>query len=94
MDRGRFRSFAFGAVRRRIPSAGAACIKTGDAHRPGRCRRRYSRGCSNSRRSFAIVSGLTIHGLQTYVFASLIIWLTTAAGDVVARRANRERRRR
>jgi hypothetical protein len=42
----------------------------------------------------AIVSGLTIHGLQTYVFASLIIWLTTAASDVVARRAIRERRRR
>jgi hypothetical protein len=33
----------------------------------------------------AIVSGLTIHGLQTYVAATLIIWSTTSVGDIVAR---------
>jgi hypothetical protein len=33
----------------------------------------------------AIVSGLTIHGLQTYVAATLIIWFTTSVGDIVAR---------
>jgi hypothetical protein len=33
----------------------------------------------------AIVSGLTIHGLQTYVAATLIIWFTTSIGDIVAR---------
>lgn len=39
-----------------------------------------------------IISGLTIHGAQTYVLATLIIWLTTAAGDAVGRRKIRERR--
>jgi hypothetical protein len=33
----------------------------------------------------AVVSGLTIHGLQTYVAATLIIWATTSVGDIVAR---------
>jgi hypothetical protein len=33
----------------------------------------------------AIVSGLTIHGLQTYVAATVIIWATTSVGDIVAR---------
>jgi hypothetical protein len=40
----------------------------------------------------AIVSGLYIHGLKTYVLATLIIWLTTAASDTVGRRAARDRR--
>ncbi len=40
----------------------------------------------------AIVSGLSIHGIQTYVLATLIIWLATAAGDVVGRRMLRDRR--
>jgi hypothetical protein len=46
----------------------------------------------------AIVSGLTIRGIQTYVAATLIIWLATAVGDVIgrrmlqARRAEREQR--
>jgi len=39
-----------------------------------------------------IVSGLTISGLDTYVFATLIIWATTAVGDVIGRRMLRERR--
>ena len=43
--------------------------------------------------SNAIVSGMTIHGLQTYVFATLIVWFTTAVADMVARRMIRERRR-
>jgi hypothetical protein len=42
----------------------------------------------------AIVSGLTIKGLQTYVFATLIIWLTTSLSDVVGRRIIRARRAR
>jgi hypothetical protein len=41
----------------------------------------------------AVVSGLTIHGAQTYVFATLIIWLGTAISDTVGRRMVRERRR-
>ncbi len=40
----------------------------------------------------AIVSGLTIHGLNTYVFATLIIWVTTSIGDIAARRMIRDRR--
>ena len=43
-----------------------------------------------------IVSGLTIHGPATYVYATLIIWVTTALGDVVGQRmlrARRDRRR-
>ena len=41
----------------------------------------------------AIVSGLTIHGIQTYVWATLIIWATTAVSDSIGRRMVRERRR-
>jgi hypothetical protein len=33
----------------------------------------------------AVVSGLTIHGIQTYVAATLIIWFTTSVGDITAR---------
>jgi hypothetical protein len=40
----------------------------------------------------AIVSGLTIHGLQTYVVATLIIWITTSIGDIVARQMLKTRR--
>ncbi len=39
-----------------------------------------------------IISGLTVHGFQTYVFATLIIWLTTAASDTIGTRLIRERR--
>jgi putative membrane protein len=44
----------------------------------------------------AIVSGLTIHGFQTYVFATLIIWATTSISDIIGRhmiRARRQERR-
>jgi peptidoglycan/LPS O-acetylase OafA/YrhL len=40
----------------------------------------------------AIVSGLFIHGIQTYVLATLIIWLTTAVSDTVGSRMTRDRR--
>jgi len=40
----------------------------------------------------AIVSGLYIHGIQTYVLATLIIWLTTAIGDTAGSRMARDRR--
>jgi hypothetical protein len=40
----------------------------------------------------AIVSGLTIHGLQTYVLATAIVWLATAVSDTIGRRLIRERR--
>jgi hypothetical protein len=40
----------------------------------------------------AIVSGLTIQGIQTYVAATLIIWFTTSAGDIVARQMIKTRR--
>jgi CDP-diglyceride synthetase len=40
----------------------------------------------------AIVSGITIHGVSTYVLATLIIWVTTALGDMVGRRMIRARR--
>jgi hypothetical protein len=39
----------------------------------------------------AVVSGLTIKGLQTYVAATLIIWFTTSVSDIVARRMIRAR---
>jgi hypothetical protein len=42
----------------------------------------------------AIVSGLYIHGLQTYVLMALILWATTAAADTMGRRGTRARRRR
>jgi hypothetical protein len=40
----------------------------------------------------AIVSGLSVHGIQTYVFATLIIWATTAVGDLVGRQMLQARR--
>jgi hypothetical protein len=40
----------------------------------------------------AIVSGLFVHGFDTYVFAALIIWFTTAFSDTVGRRMTREPR--
>ncbi len=40
----------------------------------------------------AVVSGLTVHGAQTYVWATLIIWATTAIADVFARRTVRDER--
>jgi hypothetical protein len=39
----------------------------------------------------AIVSGLYIHGIQTYVLATLIIWLTTAISDTAGSRMARDR---
>ncbi len=39
-----------------------------------------------------IVSGLFISGVSTYVFATLIIWVATAAGDMVGRRMLQARR--
>lgn len=39
-----------------------------------------------------IVSGLNVRGLQTYVLATAIIWLTTAVGDTIGRRMIRARR--
>jgi putative membrane protein len=44
----------------------------------------------------AIVSGLTIHGFQTYVFATLIIWVTTSISDIIGHhliKARRQERR-
>jgi hypothetical protein len=40
-----------------------------------------------------IVSGLKIHGASTYVYATLIIWATTALGDTIGQRMIRARRR-
>lgn len=40
----------------------------------------------------AIVTGLTIRGIQTYVAATLIVWLATAVGDMIGRRMLRARR--
>jgi len=40
----------------------------------------------------AIVGGLTIHGFQTYVFATLIIWVATSISDMIGRRMIRARR--
>ncbi len=39
-----------------------------------------------------VVSGLHVHGADTYLFATLIIWLTTALADFVGQRMIRERR--
>jgi hypothetical protein len=39
----------------------------------------------------AILSGLTISGIQTYLFATLIIWLTTSASDIIGHRMIRAR---
>jgi hypothetical protein len=40
----------------------------------------------------AIVSGLHISGLQTYVLATAIVWLATAISDTIGRRMIRARR--
>lgn len=39
-----------------------------------------------------VVSGLKVHGAATYLFATLIIWMTTALADFVGQRMIRERR--
>ena len=39
-----------------------------------------------------IVPGLSVHGMTTYVYATLLIWVTTALGDMVGRRMLRDRR--
>jgi hypothetical protein len=39
-----------------------------------------------------VVDGFDISGVSTYVLATLVIWVATAAGDVVGRRMIRERR--
>jgi hypothetical protein len=39
-----------------------------------------------------VVSGLHVHGASTYLFATLIIWLTTAAADFIGQRMIRDRR--
>ena len=41
----------------------------------------------------AIVSGLAIHGAQTYVFATLIIWAATSISDLIGHRMIKARRR-
>jgi CDP-diglyceride synthetase len=41
-----------------------------------------------------LVSGLHIHGTTTYVFATLIIWVTSAVATMVGGRKAREQRRR
>ncbi len=41
----------------------------------------------------AIVSGLTISGAATYVFATLIIWVTTALSATIGNRQIKEARR-
>ncbi len=40
----------------------------------------------------AIVSGLYINGLQTYLLATVIIWAATAISDTIGRRMVRARR--
>jgi hypothetical protein len=40
-----------------------------------------------------IVGGLTIHGAQTFVLATLIVWITTAASSTIGAREIRARRR-
>jgi hypothetical protein len=39
-----------------------------------------------------VVNGLSIHGLNTYVFATLIIWVMTSIGAITARQMIRARR--
>jgi len=39
-----------------------------------------------------VVSGLHVRGATTYLFATLIIWLTTAACDFIGQRMIRDRR--
>ena len=40
-----------------------------------------------------LVSGLTIRGTSTYLWATLIVWITTSIGDFIGTRKIRERRR-
>jgi len=40
----------------------------------------------------AVISGLTIHHLYTYVLATIIIWITTSIADMIGRRIVRARR--
>jgi hypothetical protein len=40
-----------------------------------------------------VISGMSIHGVSTYVLATLMIWLATVVGDVIGRRMIRARRR-
>jgi hypothetical protein len=40
-----------------------------------------------------VVSGLHMHGATTYLFATLLIWLTTALSDTIGQRMIRDRRR-
>ncbi len=39
-----------------------------------------------------IVPGLHVSGAATFIPATIIIWITTAIGDTIAHRLNRERR--
>jgi hypothetical protein len=39
-----------------------------------------------------VVPGFTIHGASTYLFATLIIWVTTAVADMIGHRMIRDRR--
>lgn len=39
-----------------------------------------------------VVSGVKIHGVSTYVFATVIIWISTALAGMIGRRKIRERR--
>jgi len=39
-----------------------------------------------------VVDGISISGVSTYVLATLIIWLSTVAGDIVGGRMIRARR--
>jgi hypothetical protein len=41
-----------------------------------------------------VIEGLSIHGVGTFVGATVIIWACTAAADMIARRTVREDRRR
>ena len=41
----------------------------------------------------AVVGGLHIRGVATYFWATLIVWATTALGDVIGQRMIRQRRR-
>jgi hypothetical protein len=41
----------------------------------------------------AVISGLSIRGIQTYLVATVIIWITTSISDVIARQMIRSRRR-
>jgi uncharacterized membrane protein YvlD (DUF360 family) len=40
----------------------------------------------------AVVSGLTIKGFSTYLFATLIIWATSFIADIISQRMIRQRR--